>query len=204
MESPEASVVQSAIIALFHACIAKEEYEKAQEYLDRLPQHGFSPKKERALLCRRQGKKEEACRLYEELVYSGYLDISMAMNGLLTMAMEAEDMAKAEYLAEKSERLAGLLEMGTYVELSSRLGLALNRKEKEETLQILEKIVRSVKDIGDFSQSRLYEHMTFSKAGPENIVFMLEKALERDEDLEFLKEDERFARLCAELKGDKK
>ena len=94
--------------------------------------------------------------------------------------------------------------MGTYVELSSRLGLALNRKEKEETLQILEKIVRSVKDIGDFSQSRLYEHMTFSKAGPENIVFMLEKALERDEDLEFLKEDERFARLCAELKGDKK
>lgn len=91
------------------------------------------------------------------------------------------------------------MEMGAYMEVSADLPLAVYQKDKEKTLQVLEAIAENVATVTDFKKSKLYRHMNFSKSGAENIKWMLAKSLDKDEDLEFLKDDERFWKVQEKL-----
>lgn len=200
LQSKEEEIVQTAAVFLVQCAIAKKEYEKAQEYLDLLTKRNYvNPKQLQANLYFSQGKTEEAYPIYEQIVFAGFNEINMALEGIVRLAIEEQDMEKAKQIVEKQKELAKILEMGTYMEVSPGLGLALQFQDKEELLSILENIVHSVDKMNEFCQSELYSHMKFSDNGTENLVLMLQKAFESDESLDFIKEEERFSRLMQEL-----
>lgn len=199
VQSTHEQIRQTAATGLFQICMREEAYEKAEEYLNLLPEYDGNARRLRALLFVKQGKIREAYQLYERILFSGYNDISWSLSGSFGLALKEVDMDQAEFLVQKQKEIARVMEMGNYMEVSAELPLALYRKDLERTLELLQEIVESAETLTDFKQSRLYRHMEFSETAPENIKWMLLKSLEKDEDLEFLKKDARFLAIQKKL-----
>lgn len=199
IKSAQEQIRQTAATGLFQICMREEEYEKAEEYLNLLPEYDGNARRFRAMLLERQGRIEEAHKWYEQILFSGYSDISWALNGSFGLALKEGDVKQAEFLMQKQKEIVRAMEMGAYMEVSADLPLAVYQKDKEKTLQVLEAIAENVATVTDFKKSKLYRHMNFSKSGAENIKWMLAKSLDKDEDLEFLKDDERFWKVQEKL-----
>lgn len=207
LECPDDNIVQSCAAGLYTFYMNKKDYVKAGEYLARIPAGGYNTRQMQANLYVRQGKTEEAYPLYEQIVFAGFNDINGALNGLLDLAMKENDIPKAEWIVEKQKNLASLLEMGPYMEASPGLNLALYSREifdsqdKEEILRILSDAVHSIKEMDSFKTSKLYSHVRFSDNGTGTIALMFLNALENDESISFIKEDERYRKLLDELRS---
>ena len=90
--------------------------------------------------------------------------------------------------------------MSDYMILSPRFNMALDRKDKEECLILLEQQIASIETIDSFKKADLYRHMQFAETSDRSMVkAMLRKALENDEEIEFLRGDERFRKLIKRL-----
>jgi len=199
LQSADGDVAQSAAVALFHMAVAEEDYEKAQEYLDRIPKRGFNQNQMQAILYHRQKKVEEAYRLYERILFTGFNDLNGALNGLLSLSIEEGKIDRAKSIVDKQKRMAEILEMGKYVEASPGLDLAIHLRDKEEILKILESVIYSIDDMDAFKNSELYSHMSFSNAGTKEIALMLKNALENDKKVEFVKADRKYQELLEKL-----
>lgn len=199
-DSREYTLAMSAWISLFHYQIGKKNFEEAQRYLDRFPKIEVSAKQMRALLFAKQGKTEDAYRLYEEILYTGGMNMAQSLSGIYTLAVKENDLEKAEYITEKQGELAKTLEMGRYMEVTAGLELAVYKKDKEKTLEILTEMAHSLQHMGDFRYAPLYSHMKFKDGEMSNIFFMFKKAFENDGEFAFLQDDERYKKLLEEVK----
>lgn len=149
----------------------------------------------------RKGDTEEAYRLYEQLIFQAYSEIGTSLAGIFSMAITEEDMDKAEYILEKQKELAQVLEMGRYMETSYELQLAMCWKDREKIIEVLSKMVHSIREMDEYKKSRLYEHMQFHDGGIGHVAFMLKKALQEDEEMGFMREDARYWGILEELDG---
>lgn len=199
LKSQDSDIVQSAASALFYSSISREDYDKAEMYLNKIPNRNFTVKRLWALLRQRQGKKEEAYRLYEEILMAGYNDITTAMYGIYAMALDENDIDKAAYISEKVTGAAVLFEMGKYMEVVPKLGIAVHLKDKEETLRILAEVIEYVKDMDALKKSRLYTHLNFKEPDIQNVLHMLEKGFKADETMDFVRDDVRYAKMMKDL-----
>lgn len=202
--SQEQDVVQAALTALFCLHLSNKEYDKAQHYLDQMPERSQNPYSFRAVLYARQGRVQEAYELYERQLLSAHGELSWALTGLCSLAISEGDDQRAEELAKKQTELAKVLELGSYMEASPGLEFALRNRDKEACFDILEKIVHGMEGLPPYGPSPLYRHIRRTPAKEDSIAFMLKKGLETDESAAFLKEDKRFHRLLKELEEKSK
>ena len=166
LQSADGNIRKEAAGSLFYAYLKKEEYEKAQSYLSYLAVDSPERKRKEAVIYSKIGKKEEAYRAYEELLFTNYQFISLVLNDLRTLYMEDEDHAMAWKLVDVQNQAAKVFEMGRYNEVSTGLDVASWEKNVTKTAEIMEEILAAVDHIGDFSQSRLYQHMMFKEMDP--------------------------------------
>lgn len=199
-ESKEYTLAMSAWISIFYYLVGKNRFEEAQMYVDRFPKMEVSAKKMQALLFEKQGRMDDAYRLYEEILYAGGMNLAQALSGIYTLAIKENDLEKAEYITRKQSELAKALEMGKHMEVSAGLELAIYKKDKEKTLEILSEMVQTLSYMGDFRYAPLYAHMQFKDGEMSNIYFMFKKAFENDGELAFLQEDERYKQLLEKVK----
>ncbi|WP_075721856.1 helix-turn-helix domain-containing protein [Roseburia sp. 499] len=200
LESDNSQIANQALLSLFSHSLKKEDYNNAQEYLDRLPRLEHNPDQYQAVLYDKQGKNLEAYQLYEKLLFSGYSNLSWALLGLYRMAMKENDFDRAYWLLGKHKELAHLLEMGLYQEFSPEWDFMVARKDVDGALRILEILAENVNSLDAFKNSDLYCHMKFSEHGTENLTFMLKKCFE-EEAPEFLKGNERYQELIKKLEN---
>lgn len=200
LSSRDSDISQNAAVALYQMYMIREDYEKAQEYLGRIPGRGFNKKQMQANLYKSQGKTEEAYRLYEEILLNASYDLTGAANGLFSLAVGEKNMEKARMIVGKQKELARTLEMGTLMEKSCELELAAHMQDKETIFSILEELAGSGEELYSFRKSSLYTHLKFSGAGSDNIMRMLQNALENDESIDFIKSDPRYTELVEKIK----
>lgn len=200
LESDDCEIVQAAAVSLFHYFVSEKEYDKAEKYLERIPKQGFDPIQLQANLYLNQGKTEEAYPLYERVLFASFQKMSGALNGIASLAMLEKDHTKAGNIAEKQRRLAELLEMGDYQEAAPVLSLAIYKQDKEAVLENLNVIIESMKKTAAYRKSELYSHIKFSDTGTQEIAFMLQRGLENDENIEFIRQDIRYKELLEKLK----
>ena len=200
LESEEEEIRQGAIIALYNECLRTEQYELAQSYLDRIPKKWINLDRLQAMLYRKAGKRQEAYELLERILFQSCSEINVCFQGLYLLEMEKNDVARAEKLMEKAEEISRILEMSDYMILSPRFNMALDRKDKEECLILLEQQIASIETIDSFKKADLYRHMQFAETSDRSMVkAMLRKALENDEEIGLLRGDERFQKLIKRL-----
>lgn len=164
--SKSEQIRNQAADSLFHAFARKNDYEKAAHYLDYFSLENPERKRKEALVNSKTGKRTEAYRAYEELIYSGYQHIQMVLNDLRFLYMEDENHEMAKKLVEVSSAAATAFEMGKYSEVCFGLDVAAWEKNVAWTAQLMQEILDSIGTIGDFTKSKLYQHMTLKPADP--------------------------------------
>lgn len=189
--------------ALYSFYLSRQEYEKAGEYLQYFSDQDPEKKYRQALLYGRTGQVEEAYRAYEELLYHEQNRVMMILNGIYVLNLQEKDYARAHYMADKIEQLAGSFEMGRYHEIAHRLELAIQEQDKDACIRLAGEMLANVRDICDFTKSHLYMHLTFAKTQEENEEYgtMMQETLLRcfrdDETFGFMKQDERWQQVIA-------
>ena len=161
LESDNEGLKRSAAEALYYFYIKKEQYEQAEQYLEYFSDENPERKRKQAMICSETGRKEEAYKMLEEILYAGYQNLNMTLQDLYVWALKDTDHNKARMLAGKMQQLAQLFEFGEYHEVSTMLELATVEKDVSATLHIMERMLNNLESIGDFTKSPLYSHMTF-------------------------------------------
>ena len=165
--SQDERIRNQAADSLFHMFIRQEDYEKAARYLDYFSLENPERKRKKALVDSKTGKQTEAYRAYEELIYSGYQHIQLTLNDLRILYMEDENHEMAKTLVAVSSSVASAFEMGRYNEVCYGLDVAVWEKNAAWTAQLMREILDSVDRIGDFTKSRLYQHMMLKSIDPD-------------------------------------
>ena len=166
LHSENEEIRKAAADSLFQAYLQKEEFVKAYSYISFLSTDSPERKRKEAVIFSKTGRKEEAYRTYEELLFSSHQFISLVLNNLRILFMEDGNHEMAWKLAGLEGQLAKAFEMGKYSEVCSGLDVAAWEKNVPETERIMRQILESVETIGAFSHSQLYQHLSFKKAEP--------------------------------------
>jgi len=167
LDSREEAVRTTAADSLYNYFIRKEQFGKAEEYLAYISQQNPERKRKQAFLYGKQGRREEAYKAYEELLFSGYQMQNLVLHHMFSMSVEDGEMDKARFFAEKRQRLIALFDIGEYAEYTSRLELAQAERDVEGTLECARHMLGSIGTVSDFCSSPLYGHMTFKEIRPE-------------------------------------
>ena len=164
--SEDERIRNQAADSLFHAFIRQEDYKKATQCLEYFSLENPERKRKEALVNSKTGKRSEAYRAYEELIFIGYQHIQMTLNDLRILYMEDDDHEMARKLVEVSSSVASAFEMGKYNEVCWGLDVAAREKDVERTAQLMQEILDSVGTIGNFTKSKLYQHMMMKPIDP--------------------------------------
>lgn len=195
--SEDEQIRNQAADSLFHAFIRKNDYEKAAQYLKYFSLENPERKRKEALVNSKTGKREEAYRAYEELIYSGYQHIQMAFNDLRILYMEDDNHEMAKKLVEVSASVASAFEMGKYYEVSYGLEVAAWERNVAWTAQLMQDILKSIGTIGDFTKSSLYQHMKLKSIDSNFIIGLKQEFLKYlgDETFRYMQGNEDWEKL---------
>ena len=158
-------------------------------------------KRKEALVNSKTGKRTEAYRAYEELIYCGYQHIQMVLNDLRILYMEDDNHEMAKKLVEVSSSAASTFEMGKYIEVCFGLDVAAWERDVVWTAQLMQEILDSVGKIGDFTKSELYQHMTIKSVDSNFLVGLKQELLKslRDETFNYMQGNEDWEKLKSVL-----
>lgn len=167
LHSEEERIRNQAADALFYAYMRKNDYEKAAQYLDYFSIENPERKRKEALINSKTGKRAEAYRAYEELLFAGFQHLQMTLNSLRTLYMEDGDREMAEKLVEVSAFVAAAYEMDRYSAICGELDVAAWEKDVPRTLQLMRELLDHVEAAGNFTKSKLYQHMALKPIDPD-------------------------------------
>ncbi len=154
-------------------------------------------KRKEALVNSKTGKRTEAYRAYEELIFSGYQHIQMTLNDLRILYMEDDNYEMAKRLVEVSSSAASTFEMGRYNEVCCGLDVAAWERDVVWTAQLMQEILDSIGTIGDFTKSKLYQHMTLKTVDPNFSAGLKQELLKSlgDESFNYMQGNEDWEKL---------
>lgn len=147
----------------------KRQFDRAEKYLDYFSDQNPEKKRKRARIYAEMGRKEEACKAYEESLFSGYQGISAVFQGMFDLAKDAGDEEKMRYLAEKQEMLARCFDMGSYYEAFGRVNLASALGDEKMARTVMQEMLEALPEMDACKSSVLYAHMTFKPLTPDFI-----------------------------------
>ena len=182
---------------LFHRFVRKNDYEKAGQYLAYFSLADPERKRKQALINSKTGKRPEAYRACEELLFTGYQHIQMTLNDLRILYMEDGDHAMARKLVEVSSAAASAFEMGRYDEVCYGLHVAVWEKNAAWTARLMGEILDSIGTIGDLTSSKLYRHMTLKTVDPDSLTSLKRELLKSlyDETFDYMRGNKDWEKL---------
>lgn len=198
LQNGDEKLKTNAADSLFSYYVRKEQYEKAEEYLKYFSNENPERKRKQALIYSKTGRREDAYKAYEEVLFSSYGTLSLVLNGIYLLAMEDKDLEKAEQMIDKQKEMAKAFEMGRYHEVSCELEFATVKEDRKKVLWIVEEMLKSLDDIAGFRKSSLYEHMEFKEVREEFAEDLKEKLLKgfRDEEtFGFMQDEENWNKI---------
>lgn len=199
--SSNEQIRRQAADLLFHLYYRKEDYEKASQYLDFFSPDNPERKRKEALVNSKTGKRTEAYRAYEELIFTAYQHIQSTLNDLRLLYIADDDHEMTKKLVNVSSLVASAFEMGRYNEVCSGLDVAVWEKDTAWTAQLMQDMIKNIETIGDFTKSKLYQHMTLKEVASDftdSIRLELLKSLE-DESFSYMQGNENWEALKNKL-----
>lgn len=199
--SDKQEVASMAIAALVSRYIEKKDFEKAQQLLDRIPPLGYDKKLMQAMLYEKQNKYDEAYEIYERMIYMDANEMCNVIQSLLNLLCKEEKYETAEKYGAIVKTVAKIFDLGAYIENTPDMFIGISMKDKERSLDAMEKLVRAIDSAQKAVKSDLYKHMKMKESSNLDAVrMMIKRGLESDEELEFLREEPRFKLMIELLK----
>ena len=202
LQSEDESLRTQAADSLFSYYLRNEQFDLAEKYLAYYSLQNPQRKLKQAVIYNKTGRRNEAYKTSEELLFSGYQTVNMTLQNLYNLSMEEKNFEKAHLFTDKQQALAKVFEMGKYHEFSYKLDLATFEKDVDFVLDIMENMLDSVDDITGFSNSALYEHMDFKQTDPaflENLKNDLLQCFQDESTYGFLADNERWKKIIKKI-----
>ena len=96
LQDEDPQIKKNAADSLFAFYVRKGEYDKAETYLQYFSQDDPIRKLKQAEIYRHKGMEEDACKLCEQLLFSGYQLLNQVLNVFYLFSMEKKDYIKAK------------------------------------------------------------------------------------------------------------
>ena len=211
-KSDDSSISDQARSMLISKYRGREEYDKAQQLLDSLPDKNFVDKEQiQANLLFDQGKYEEAGKLTEGHLISGVSDIYASLIMLMELALKEGRIEDAEYIVKRYEETSKGFDMWEYGWYVARFELYTELERWDEFLEVLEKILLTLKEGWKPMKSPLYHYKEFKPEEEEQegnrlgdmMRTMILNAIYQDEHTAFLKDDPRFLNMLKRVDEQK-
>lgn len=195
-EDPQ--IKKNAADSLFGFYLRKEEYDKAESYLQYFSQDDPVRQLRQATVYTHKGMEEEACKIYEKLLFSGYQILNQAFSMLYLISMKKEDHERAKRYLDKQSEMARTFEMGKYNEMAGYLDFAVAQKDVAGTLRIVKELMSNIETIRSCTNSFLYEHLEYQpleQSFYDNLKKKLLDHFKTDEGLAYMKECDAWERI---------
>lgn len=200
LESTDESIRVGAADALYTYELRNENYQAAEDYLKYFSLENPERKRKQALLYSKTGRLEEACKAYEELLYTGCQTARMVLQSLYNIAVQQGDLQRAQFLVEKHTALIKVYDMGDYAEAAAVLDHAAQTQDAELAVDTVKRVLASVHTLDAFTRSPLYAHMQFNtmESGvEEQLREKLKQTFREDERFDFMREHSQWNELMA-------
>lgn len=161
LNDEEEKIQHHAADSLFDFYLRKKDYAMAEKYLRYFSDYDPVKKVKMGQLYMKQGKTEDAYEKLEDVVFSTYTTLNLTFGTMITQALEERNHEYAKFLAKKMNVLANAFDMGKYHECAAMLNVVVAKKDVEGTFQVAKQLLENVDTMGDFRESKLYQHMKF-------------------------------------------
>ena len=161
LNDEEEKIQHQAADSLFDFYLRKQDYAMAEKYLRYFSDYDPVKKVKMGQLYMKQGKTEDAYEKLEDVVFSTYTTLNLTFGTMLTQALEERNHEYAKFLAKKMNVLANAFDMGKYHECAAMLNVVVAEKDVEGTFKVAKQLLENVDTMGDFRESKLYQHMKF-------------------------------------------
>lgn len=184
--------------------LQEKELGEAKKLIDNLEYQGAD---KQLLQSRYYIEKEEYLTANKILQQKIYTDISNVFNYITILsgvAMKEDEREYSKYLADFIYRLAKLFDFPEFMANSGYLSVAIDEKNTEKTLEYTEKILESTKNGLLYFNSPIFKYIEkkdYNNPAPQIETVesmtrkMIIKSLKEDEELAFLRGDEKFKEL---------
>lgn len=189
----DVELAKTAQISLAQNLMNHEKYEEAQKMLDKIPPMGFDKRTTQVQLFIAQEKYEEAEKMQDEMLYQRGNALVETLMHTIDMLCKKNEYEEALIYARIVSQIAEVLELGSYVGVSSYFEIYTKMQDKEHTLEYLEKMMDAFDSMYMAKTSKLYRHMKFKEEdGLDKMKQMLMQSIQTDESLEFIRGEARY------------
>jgi transcriptional regulator with XRE-family HTH domain len=154
-------VRNKAVFMLAAKYMGREEYDKAQEMLDLLPERSAMDKRQlQANLWSKQGKLTEAAELLErKLLLTAINEIPIIFISLIDIALKEGNKQDAADLAEISRKFTQLFGLWDYCSFVAPFHVALTQENVQDSLVLLKSLLAAALRPWEINKSALYRHI---------------------------------------------
>lgn len=159
LESDNIDLRYQTISMLITNYISAEKFDKAQEFLDKIPNIQFDKKHQQGLLFLKRNELDSASKLYEGELISAANKINailLTMAEIAIMENRSEDALHFVDIAAKSVALFDLWDYNAY---ANYFQLYSAQKDADQCVKVLTKMLPALEKPWDISTSRLYTHL---------------------------------------------
>ena len=201
-KSEDMAIRNSACFMSAGRAIGDGQYEKAQEYLDRMPNRNDTPDKRmlQANIYLKQNQVEEAAKLLEQMLLTAVNDVQMILYKLIDANVALKEKEAADYVAERVTKLAELFDLNRYNTVVAPFIVAVANKDIRQTVATLGKMFDAMSSVWKVQASPLYRRVTADDTGTsmESMIVPLLRELRQEPEYDYLRNDEEFQVLLAE------
>ncbi len=191
-----------AAVSLCQNYMSEGHYDKAQDLLDKIPPLGFDKRIVQANLLSVQEQYDKAYEIHETMLYQGANALIGTLMQIIQTLCKQKDYENALMFARLSRVVAEHFDLGKYIAASSEFMIALTMQDKAKSLLLFEEMINDM-TFNCIKESRLYQHTLFkNNTDPRLFKEMLKKSFEKDESLDFIRNDPEFLVLMKKLCND--
>lgn len=190
--SQNTAIREQAIALLISSLLQKQDYAKAQELLDSIPDASPVDKKQmQANIFIAQGDLLQAAKTVEEKLLSANNEVHSALMTLMDIAIKEKRIDDAAYIADVDKQAAKIFDLWEYNSYVAHFQLYSACKNRTECLKIIIPMLKSLTKKWNINESPLYRHIK-TKTIENGLGPMMQKALIKsiyeDEDIAFLQD----------------
>lgn len=195
--SSVSAVRDQALSMLVAKAMARDDFDHAQELLDRIPAPAIDKRQQQAALSMRRQDYEQAGKLLETQVTRAAGDCIAALVSLSEIALRTGEVDVAEDIACRAMPLVRACDLPLWMAATLKLGVAVARRDNDAAMSLLEEIAASMAAMSSEcidSPLHRYAGITdISRMSQQMLALMLDE-VKTDESYAFLWEEASTAR----------
>lgn len=196
--SSEEKISSMAKLELSSIYRIRKQYEKAEEFLNKIPERGVDKRMQQAVLYEETDRLDEAYTIYESIAFQDGNEALMSLSLIINRLCINKEYDLAKYYIDHAKKIASAFDMGEFYEYQFDLSMAVFKKDKERTIEMAKKVMNSAGTMNNYLNSKLYSHMNVNKSNymtEDKCIESIRKGYAKNKELDFVKDDPRMKSL---------